>query len=135
MTAINGIINDEDMMSAIFRAAELAVIIDFPLPELVKVFVGAYETSVNDVKSGHSAAYGWQWLTDEEREVAEQMDIPITEKCEACSESHHNDASVSMGKQDRSEHMENAAFVLVDKALDEDIRTPVFEVIELLTEC
>jgi hypothetical protein len=81
-------LSDEDIMFAIYRVTDLAVVIGYPLGELVKNVIGAYETSINDVRSGHEAAYGWPYFTDEEREAVEEMNIPITEKCLACGEDH-----------------------------------------------
>jgi len=79
---------EEDFWGAICQATELAVLMGINMPDFIRYAVGSYETSLNDVKSGHSAAYGWHWLTDEQREAVEGMDLPITEECLACGEDH-----------------------------------------------
>jgi len=81
-------LNDENLFAAIYRVTDLAAVMNFPLPELVKWVVGSYETSLNDVRSGHEEAYGWPYFTDEEREAVEEMNLPITEECLACGVNH-----------------------------------------------
>ena len=88
MTTMPTTLMEEDFWEAICRATELAVLMGINMPDFIRYAVGSYETALNDVKSGHSAAYGWHWLTDDQREAVEAMDVPITEECKACGEDH-----------------------------------------------
>jgi hypothetical protein len=51
------------------RLTELAVVLDFPLKELVGIVTGNYETSLLDLEARHSQAMGWMHVGEEEREA------------------------------------------------------------------
>ena len=89
----NGKLLGDDVDAAATRLTELAVVLNFPLDEVIRIVTNNYEISVNDLRSGHSAAWGWMHVGKKERKAIMAIHNkapppPPSGECDVCGAWH-----------------------------------------------